>query len=56
MIKLVILAYDEGKVHTYTVEKGLQYEEYEDLITKFGHRLADCYWIVVDSDNDIIIH
>jgi len=56
MIKLVILSYDEGKVHIYSAKKGLQYEEYEDLIDKFGHQLSECYWMLVDGDNDIIVH
>jgi hypothetical protein len=56
MVKLVILAYDEGKVHIYSVKKGLQYEDYEDLVDKFGHYFSNCHWILVDSDEQIINH
>ena len=56
MKKLVILDFVSRKVHTYNVESKLPYFETVQLIKKLGHEPESCDWLVVDSDNDIIVH
>lgn len=56
MVKLVVLDYEKGEVHSYSCKEGLEYEEYEDLIDKFGHSFSNCHWILVDDDSKIIQH
>lgn len=56
MKKLIILDYEKGELHTYSVKEQSDDDYYEDLINKFGHSLKNCEWMIVDSDNDIIVH
>jgi hypothetical protein len=60
MKKLVILDYEKCEVHTYSVELPKSKEPVDklvyELIEKFGHSWETIDFMVVDSDNDIIVH
>lgn len=56
MKKLIILDYEKGELHIYSVREQPDDEYYEDLIDKFGHSFSNCHWILVDDDSKIIQH
>jgi len=45
---ITILDFELGKVFTYDVEDGLEYDEYETYITTLEHNLTNCEWMVHD--------
>lgn len=64
MQKLVILDFEKGEVHTYSINPSRLQEinskgeliTYEDIIETFGHNESNCQWMVINSDEYIINH
>lgn len=59
MQKLVILDFEKGEVHTYSIKDsidGLMYESIMKLLELFGHKEDSCQWMVINSDEYIINH
>jgi hypothetical protein len=56
MKKLIILNYEKGELHTYSVKEQSDDDCYRDLIDKLGHNLKNCEWMIVDNDECIINH
>lgn len=45
---ITILDFELGKVFTYDVEDGLEYDEYETHKILLKHNLTNCEWMVHD--------
>jgi hypothetical protein len=60
MKKLIIFDYEKGKLHIYSVNIPKSKEPVDGylyaLIEKFGHNSETADVMVVDNDNDIIVH